>query len=556
MLLAVCLAVLASRPLGAQQVGIHDGFQYQNFGTQAVLFKYVGPGGAVTMPSFVPTATGPLPVYQVAAELFKGHTGVTAVTLVPIPALVGDGMFDGCSSLTSVTLPGNLTAIAPRMFRGCGKLTSVSIPSPVASIGEEAFRDCSALTSVTLPANVTSVGASAFRNCLRLGSVSLPSGLTAIGRFSFASTPVSALTIPESVTTLGEGAFSACTAMTSVRLPSNLASIPRQLFWRCESLPTVAIPAGVTTISDEAFQQCDALTSVTLPSGLATIGEFAFLGCEVLAAPAIPASVTTIQAGAFWGCDAFTGVIIPATVTTLGDGVWADCDHLQHIDVAPANPNYRSLGGVLYDKTLSALLQVPGGKAGRFVVPSPVQRIARDAFNGCDGLTGVSLPQTLRRIDSFAFFDCGALTNVSLPAGIYVDTDAFDLCPSLESAHFEGGITGSASRPFSGVAANFTVYFHEGGQGLTAPTWKGYPSAQIPRLVISSVSRQGATVAITASGGVKNWHYALEFTSDPSTVPWAAVSTIGPLVSGGPFQLTHNAAFGAAGFYRVCAHSP
>ena len=96
--------------------------------------RYVGPGGAVTIPN-----------------------SISSLIVVSI----GSDAFYGNSFLTNVTVPDSVTTIGYRAFGETG-LTSVTIPNSVASIGSLAFSFCSSLTNVTIPDSVTNVGSGRF----------------------------------------------------------------------------------------------------------------------------------------------------------------------------------------------------------------------------------------------------------------------------------------------------------------------------------------------------------------------------------------------------------
>ena len=59
--------------------------------------------------------------------LFRGCTGLTALTLPQGLTTVGDSAFDGCTGLTALTLPQGLTHIGDAAFRGCTGLTQIII---------------------------------------------------------------------------------------------------------------------------------------------------------------------------------------------------------------------------------------------------------------------------------------------------------------------------------------------------------------------------------------------------------------------------------------------
>lgn len=133
----------------------------------------------------------------------------------------------------------------------------------------------------------------------------------------------------------------------------------------------------VTRIKSSAFQSLTNLESVTIPS-----------------------SVTTIEATAFSGCTSLRSVMIPSSVTTMELYVFSGCTRLTSIDVEPNNPKYRSLDGVLFNKNLTTLMQYPGGKAGTYTLPSGVTTIDDQAFRDCVGLTAITVDPSHPRYSS------------------------------------------------------------------------------------------------------------------------------------------------------------
>jgi hypothetical protein len=117
--IAFFLTLAALVPLAAQTApNMAPGFETEPASGGAVITKYTGPGGAVTIPASI----------------------------------------DGKSVI----------GIGESTFRGCINLASVTIPEGVVSIGNEAFVFCSSLRSITIPDSVTSIGYGAFGVCLSL----------------------------------------------------------------------------------------------------------------------------------------------------------------------------------------------------------------------------------------------------------------------------------------------------------------------------------------------------------------------------------------------------
>jgi len=128
-------------------------------------------------------------------------------------------------------------------------------------------------------------------------------------------------------------------------------------------------------------------------------------------------TVTQIDDFAFVNQTGITSVIIPANVTNIGAGAFNGCNGLTSITVDPANTNYSSSSGVLFNKNQTALLCYPAGKTGSsYTVPGGVTSIGGGAFYGCANLTSISVPAGVTTIGSGVFNGCSSLTAINVDA--------------------------------------------------------------------------------------------------------------------------------------------
>ncbi len=106
----------------------------------------------------------------------------------------------------------------------------------------------------------------------------------------------------------------------------------------------------------------------------------------------IPDSIISIGTAAFYYCYALGNVTIPASVTNIGVEAFSFCPVLGNIAVNAANLSYASVGGVLFNKTLTTLIQFPGGLAESYTIPSGVTGIVATAFTYCQTTGVTSIP--------------------------------------------------------------------------------------------------------------------------------------------------------------------
>ena len=330
-----------------------------------------------------------------------GYTGYNSVVTIPsrindLPVTaIGYGAF--CESgLTSVTIPTSVTSIGVEAFCGCSFLTSVTIPNSVTSIGVEAFEDCPSLTAITVHA-ANSVYSS-------MGGVLFDKSQTTL--IQFPGRIAGSYTIPDSVTSIGDYAFQSCSDLGNVIIPNSVTNMGEGEFAGCRSLTNVTIGNSVTSIGYAAFCDCSSLTSVTIPNSVTSLGNWAFDACTNL-----------------------TSVTIPDSVTSIGEVAFGDCTSLTAIMVNTRNPVYSDVDGVLFNHSLTMLVQCPGGIVGSYTIPNTVTNIGDGAFSGCSGLTKVTIPSSVTSIGDWAFSGCARLTSVCFQGNApSFGQDVFDFC--------------------------------------------------------------------------------------------------------------------------------
>lgn len=412
------------------------------------------------------------------AGAFSIPSTVTSITF---------GAFATSTALTAVTIPTSVTSIGSGAFASCSRLSSIAIPASVASIGSGAFRDCIGNASInvdpanpsyssvdgvlfnqnqstliqcpagrtggfTIPPSCTAIGESAFAGCTELGSVTIAASVATIGNRAFENCiSLGSADLPTSVTTIGERAFSGCASLVEMEIPSGIVTIGPYTFSQCAALTNIVIPDSVTTIQNRAFYECVSLHEVLIPSGVTSIGDYAFSGCISLADTALPYGLTTIGSGAFSRCLCFQSVSIPESVTTIGSGAFGYCAGLTEIHVAPGNPSFHGLEGVLFNKTQTTLIKFPSGRTGAYEIPSSATGIGDSAFEGCRLLTQVTMGGNVASIGNNAFSNCKGLTGIALGPGVTsIGIAAFMNCTGLEQVTIGPLVTTIGSSAFSG----------------------------------------------------------------------------------------------------------
>jgi hypothetical protein len=105
--------------------------------------------------------------------------------------------------------------------------------------------------------------------------------------------------------------------------------------------------------------------------------------------------------------------------------------------------------GVLFNKSLTRLIQCPGAKAGSYLVPNSVASIGDYGFYNCTSLTSVTLPNSVTGIGARAFYHCTSLTSLTIPSSVTSIGDyAFSACSSLTSAAIPNSVTNIGNSAF------------------------------------------------------------------------------------------------------------
>ena len=389
-------------------------------------------------------------------------------------------------SITKANIPSTfkgklVTSIGNSAFDGCSGLTSVTIPNSVTSICYRAFRYCSGLTSITIPNSVTSIGYEAFSGCSGLTSVSIPNGVTSVGRYAFSGTGYSNNTSNWTNDVLYIGNYlimAKNTASGNYSIKDGTKCIADSAFEGCSGLTSVEIPNSVTSIGRYAFY-CTGLTSVSIPNGVTSVGRYAFSGTGY--------SNNTSN----WTNDVLYigNYLIMAKNTASGnysikdgtkciaDSAFEGCSGLTSVTI----PNsVTSIGGYAFSGC-SGLTSVTIGNS--------VTSIGNSAFSGCSGLTSVTIGNSVTSIGSSAFYKCTGLTSVTIGNSVTsIGGYAFDGCSGLTSVTIPNSVKSIGGYAFDGCSGLTSVTI---GNSVTSignsAFWKcsGLTSVEIPNSVTS-----------------------------------------------------------------------
>jgi len=364
----------------------------------------------------------------------------------------------------------------PKLVRfPTGKTGAYKVPSGTNSIHDRAFYGCTGVTAVEIPDRV-GLGSYAFSGCTSLKSIDLPGNRTQ----------------------LPQGLLNGCTALESVVIPDSVQEIDTSVFNGCKALKTVSWSASLKYIRTNAFYGCTSLQEANLKS-VNEIGRNAFTGCTKLKKVNLPEGLTYINEYAFSGCSLLTKLDIPASLTKLFITAFEDT-MIANVNVHENNTKYSSIDGVLFNKDQTTLLWYPRLRYGEYTVPDSITTIGANAFDGCGNLTAVHFGSALTKVGDYAFKNCIELERVEFGKNLTaIGTEAFYMSGfdyKLTDAYFRGPAPTLGTNGFT-QGSKIILYFVEGQEGWTSPSWKGYKTATwIPEDVVTY------TVTFDAQGGI------------------------------------------------------
>ena len=402
----------------------------------------------ITVPCTVEgVVTIPEGIEIIGAMAFQGCREMSGLVIPEGVKAIERNAFDGCWSLEKVTIPDSVTEFGNDMFDRIREKVTVSagLHSAARKYCSEngiRFRDVNAekvyeysvledgtaeitgadkgITEALIPEEldgyrVVSIGYGAFMDCDRLKSVEIPEGVKDIGYRAFGNcTELETVNIPDSVVSIGKTAFTACWSLKAIEISPDHPAFAHtnDMLIRKEDGVVVThttinvklceIPEGTTAIEEEAFNN-SRMTYVTIPSDVTTIGSCAFDECRNLLQVVIPVGVKKIESQAFMGCRGLRQIIIPATAWEIGDGVFNNCGELVSIVVDPDNPVYEAQDLLLVNKVKKIIVSASGALKGSFTIPDGIKEIAEVAFQGCDELTRITVPDSVTAIGNAAF---------------------------------------------------------------------------------------------------------------------------------------------------------
>ena len=264
---------------------------------------------------------------------------------------------------------------------------------------------------------------------------------------------ITSVTIPDSVRIIGESAFSYCIFLTSVTIPKNVTLIDESVFSNCTSLTTVTLHSGITRIGVNAFYDCIFLERVyykgfkadkakmTINSGNSSLTNAKWYYDEC--SEHIYDNISDAE------CNKCGAVRYYTYTVSNGEATITACDENISGDVTIPS----TLGGYPVTKISDFAFQ-GCNSLNSVTIPDSVTSFGDEVFVGCNYLTSISFGNNLKYMGYAPFYGCKSLKNVILPDNlILVPMLAFYECTSLESIIIPDGVTGIGDSAFAGCSS-------------------------------------------------------------------------------------------------------
>ena len=314
------------------------------------------------------------------------------------------------------------------------------------------------VTSDTMPKTVAVTGFSA----TTLDSLVIPSTVTYNGT-------------TYSVTKINQSALSHSNLLMSVVIPNSVTTIEDCAFWDSHNLTSVIMGDSVSNMGIEVFDYCTSLSSVTLSNALTYIPVGTFDRCSSLANITIPPSIKEIRDRGFRGCSSLISITLP-NVEVIGEDAFNNCTSLFHITYSDStkrigrnalfNTAYYNnpanwMNNTLFANTYKFLIKADTNISGNYTIYNHVELIAGGAFEGCNNIVNITMPNSIKLIDDKVFYNSTGLESITLPDSLeYIGKSAFEGCTNLDSILFPSKLHTIDNYAFKNCSSLTTLHLH------------------------------------------------------------------------------------------------
>lgn len=336
-------------------------------------------------------------------------------------------------------IPEGVISLENGVFRGCEKLTHVVFPYSLTKISRSSFV-MSGLTEIEIPNYIEVIENGAFAYCKKSSKVILHNGIKEIGENAFLDCTIKEIVIPKSVVYIHPLAFEGCPIEHIVVEEGNpkydsrencnaiIETATNTLVYGCKN---TKIPQSVSVIGECAFYRCLTLENIFIPKSVTMISKDAFRRFGTLSFESIVVEEGNPTYDSRDNCNAIietntnrlivgcSNTVVPTTVTTIGEAAFEFCQLIVKIDIPDNVIDIES--HAFYGCRNMEYIRLPKG----------LKRLADGIFAECYKLNNVSLPEGLEAIEGKAFTQNSSLTHIDIPSNVK-SVSGFSSCPKLK----------------------------------------------------------------------------------------------------------------------------
>ena len=316
---------------------------------------------------------------------------------------------------------------------------------------------------------IDSIGAYAFSD-MNLRTLEI-SGVEQIGQNAFSNNPITSISLSTWLTSIGAQAFANCTALTKVVIPASVNELQNGAFDSCTALKQVTFLGDVPETMGDAFSNTPEDLTIYYYEGTNgwTSPTWTDSNGNTYNTEMIPTTSGTCGQNATWT------ISEDGVLTISGTGLIQGYETPM---IATSQAPYRRSDIAVKSLVIEDGIEHIGPFAfvsmglESVTIADSVLTMGQMAFSNITA-TEITLPKNLSGLSVDTFAGCRNLTEITIPGTVNVlESGAFASCSSLEKAIFLGDVPQYlGTSVFAETAMNFTIYYHEGAEGWTSPTW-------------------------------------------------------------------------------------
>lgn len=441
-------------------------------------------GGGVEQLGVYPTGNNGRPIGDVtvldnvtilSSYLFKNNSNITNVALPQNLRTIDDNCFQKCISLQNIQIPDKVTKIPNYCFDGCSSINKIKLPKNLTEIGSYAFQDNNSLSIITIPDDIgdLTIKDYAFSGC-SLDNETVNKLTTRVVKpvYTYAFNNVTGVTdITTNYTT--DYYFNNCTDLEKCTIlkPLNSGGFGKQVFNGCTKLHTVVLPDNATIIDSSMFYNNNSLTKVNIPSMVTQIGNDAFRATNVKSLT-FPNTLITVGNSGIRGCNKLTSIHLPMSLTELGEYCFYDCNNLKTVtfdeNTLITFKQYCFSNCIsLTDESVENILNHSNTIYPYLFANCTglcnliIKRLWTSMFEGCTGLTSVTITNGSGSTGNKCFYDCTSLQEIYLNTNhTTIGSQLFYNCTSLKTVFLPSSITTVTNNCLTSTSSSYYIFYN------------------------------------------------------------------------------------------------